>query len=213
MRAAMRGIRRTLGTSPDRKTPATAGLVMEMLKRCPPTLAGKRDRALLALGFAGAFRRSELVALTVADLVEALDGYRVVIRKSKGDQEVQGQEIAIAARLPATAGGGGADMADSGREQYGPGVPPGAEGREGAADGVAGSPGAAIVKVYAERAGLDPADFGGHSLRSGFLTSAAEAAGASVFKMLEVSRHNSYGHAARLRADLFREHAAGAAVL
>ena len=82
-------------------------------------------------------------------------------------------------------------MADSGREQYGPpGVPPGAEGREGAADGVAGSPGAAIVKVYAERAGLDPADFGGHSLRSGFLTSAAEA-GASVFKMLEVSRHKS----------------------
>jgi hypothetical protein len=43
---------------------------------------------------------------------------------------------------------------------------------------------------YAERTGLDPAVFAGHSLRSGFLTSAAEA-GASVFKMMEVSRHKS----------------------
>jgi site-specific recombinase XerD len=49
---------------------------------------------------------------------------------------------------------------------------------------------AQVVKAYAERAGLDPAQFAGHSLRSGFLTSAAEA-GASVFKMMEVSRHKS----------------------
>ena len=49
-----------------------------MLKHCPPTLTGKRDRALLALGFAGAFRRSELVALQVADLVEMPDGLRVL---------------------------------------------------------------------------------------------------------------------------------------
>jgi integrase len=70
---------------------------MEMLKHCPDTLAGKRDRALIALGFAGAFRRSELCALEVADLVEAPDGYRVLIRRSKTDQEGQGQEIAIPA--------------------------------------------------------------------------------------------------------------------
>jgi hypothetical protein len=50
---------------------------------------------LIALGFAGAFRWSELVALTVADLVEVPDGYRVLIRRSKTDQEGQGQEIAI----------------------------------------------------------------------------------------------------------------------
>ena len=49
---------------------------------------------------------------------------------------------------------------------------------------------AAIVKAYAERAGLDPVQFAGHSLRSGFLTSAADA-GASMFKMMEVSRHKS----------------------
>ena len=49
---------------------------------------------------------------------------------------------------------------------------------------------AQIVKHYAERAGLDPAAFAGQSLRSGFLTSAAEA-GASVLRMMEVSRHKS----------------------
>ena len=66
-----------------------------MLALCPDTLIGKRDRALLALGFAGAFRRSELCALEVADLAEMPDGLRVLIRRSKTDQEGQGQEVAI----------------------------------------------------------------------------------------------------------------------
>ena len=50
---------------------------------------------LLALGFAGAFRRAELVALEAADLLEVADGLRVVIRHSKTDREGQGQEVAI----------------------------------------------------------------------------------------------------------------------
>jgi hypothetical protein len=47
------------------------------------------------LGFAGAFRRSELVALDVADLQETDDGFRVLIRRSKTDQEGHGETIAI----------------------------------------------------------------------------------------------------------------------
>jgi site-specific recombinase XerD len=47
-----------------------------------------------------------------------------------------------------------------------------------------------IVKTYAENAGFDPAVFSGHSLRAGFLTSAA-GNGASIFKMMDVSRHKS----------------------
>ena len=47
-----------------------------------------------------------------------------------------------------------------------------------------------IVKARAQRAGLDPKLFAGHSLRSGFLTSAA-ARGASIFKMADQSRHKS----------------------
>jgi integrase len=66
-----------------------------MLALCPDTLIGKRDRALLALGFAGAFRRSELCALQVDDLTEVPDGLRILIRRSKTDQEGQGAEVAI----------------------------------------------------------------------------------------------------------------------
>jgi integrase len=66
-----------------------------MLTLCPNTVIGKRDRALLALGFASAMRRSELVALRVKDLTEVPDGLRVMIRRSKTDQEAQGQEVAI----------------------------------------------------------------------------------------------------------------------
>jgi len=49
---------------------------------------------------------------------------------------------------------------------------------------------AQVVKDAAERAGLDPTAFAGHSLRRGFITSAAKA-GASIFKMMDVSRHKS----------------------
>jgi site-specific recombinase XerD len=51
-----------------------------MLALCPDTLIGKRDRALLALGFAGAFRRSELVALQLEDLAGTPGGLRVAVR-------------------------------------------------------------------------------------------------------------------------------------
>jgi site-specific recombinase XerD len=67
---------------------------------------------------------------------------------------------------------------------------------------------AEIVKVHARRAGLDPKLFAGHSLRSGFLTSAA-ARGASIFKMADQSRHTSMD---TLRgyvrdAEIFKHHA------
>jgi integrase len=70
-----------------------------------------------------------------------------------------------------------------------------------------------IVKAYAERVGLDPALFAGHSMRSGFLTSAAKR-GASIFKMMDQSRHRSVE---TLRgfvrdAEIFKEHA-GAGLL
>ena len=59
------------------------------------SLAAIRDRALLLLGFAGAFRRSELVALDIADVDECPEGLRITIRKSKTDQDGAGQVIAI----------------------------------------------------------------------------------------------------------------------
>ena len=140
-------------------------------------------------------------------------GSGVLIRRSKGDQEGLGQEVAIPrgyrlrpveavqtwlAAAEISAGPVFRPVLKGGRLQDAPLSPFSA---------------AQIVKHYAERAGLDPAAYAGHSLRSGFLTSAAES-GASIWKMTEVSRHKSVdvlrGYVRR--ADLFKEHA-GAAFL
>ena len=93
--AVLRGIRRSLGVAKAAKAPATAAIVRRMLDGCGDRLIDIRDRALLAFGLASTMRRSELVALQVEDLTETPDGLRVLIRRSKGDQEGQGQEIAI----------------------------------------------------------------------------------------------------------------------
>ena len=95
VKAAMKGIRRREGAAPDRKAPATAERIAAMVQGIPTTPSGLRDRALILLGFAGAFRRSELVALQVEDLTATPDGYRIQIRSSKTDQEGHGHEIAV----------------------------------------------------------------------------------------------------------------------
>ncbi len=208
VKAVMRGIRRTIGAAKSKKAPATADLLGPMLDLCPDTIRGARDRALLALGFAGAFRRSELVALTVEDITEGADGFRVVIRHSKTDQEAHGQEIAILAGAQLRPVQAVRAWLQAAQITDGPVFRAVSKGGKVSREPLTDRSVANIVKVYALRVGLDPADFAGHSLRAGFLTSAAEH-GASVFKMMEVSRHKSVD---TLRgyvrsADLFKDHA------
>src|SRR5258708_5562333 len=95
VKATLRGIRRAIGAAPGRKAPAVAEVMRDMARIAPLNLKGLRDRALLLMGFSGAFRRSELVALDVADLEETSEGLRVTIRRSKTDQEGVGATIAI----------------------------------------------------------------------------------------------------------------------
>jgi site-specific recombinase XerD len=96
VKATMRGIRRTHGSARVRKAPAVASKMLGMVATAPGNLAGMRDRALLLIGFGGALRRSELVALDVADVAETETGLWVTIRHSKTDQEGEGATIAIA---------------------------------------------------------------------------------------------------------------------
>jgi integrase len=95
VRATLRGIRRSTGTAKVRKAPILAETARAMAQAAPDGLKGLGDRALLLVGFAGAFRRSELVALDVTDLEETEEGMRVAIRRSKTDQEGKGEIIAI----------------------------------------------------------------------------------------------------------------------
>src|SRR6202165_2706931 len=85
VKATMRGIRRTFGGARNKKAPAVAAKMLGMVATVPEGLAGQRDRALLLLGFAGAFRRSELVALDVSDIAETETGLLVTLRRGKTD--------------------------------------------------------------------------------------------------------------------------------
>jgi site-specific recombinase XerD len=171
-------------------------------------MIGLRDHALLALGFAGAFRRSELVALRVEDLTECPDGYQVLIRRSKTDQTGEGHEIVIPRGLRIRP----VETVQTWLQAAGvsEGLLLRAVHRSGQVRpwGLRGPDVALIVKQRAAQAGLDPAEFSGHSLRAGFVTSAAET-GASILKIQEVSRHKSVDVLSSYvrRVDMFKDHA------
>ena len=207
----MRGIRRLSTRGVVKKEAAVDEQIKKMVDTCDlATYQGLRDRALLLLGFAGAFRRSELVALDVAHLKLSEDGFIVTIARSKTDQEGQGHTIAIprvpdSPYCPVRAA---LDwMASAGIEQ-------GAlfrrirKGNSLTAERLTDQSVARVIKKLAARAGLLASQYAGHSLRSGVLTSAAEAR-ASIFKMQAQSRHKSLDVlSGYVRAhELFEDHA------
>jgi integrase len=144
-----------------------------MLALCPDTLIGKRDRALLALGFAGAFRRSELCALQVDELVEVPDGLRILIRRSKTDRKGRGAEVAIARGYRLRPVEAVQTWLAAAEITAGPVFRAAARGGRVSDAALVAASAARIVKLYARRVGLDAATYSGHSLRSGFLTSVA----------------------------------------
>jgi site-specific recombinase XerD len=213
VKATVNGIRRTVGAAPVRKAPATADKVVAMAALADADLKGLRDRAILLLGFAGAFRRSELVALDVGDLEFCESGMRVHIRRSKTDQEGAGHTIAIMSGSIACPVRAVRAWLEASKIAAGPLFRPIGKGGRIGTERLADHSVVLVVKASASRIGLDPKLFAGHSLRSGFLTSAA-GRGASIFKMMDVSRHRSMD---TLRgyvrdAELFRDHA-GAGLL
>ena len=200
----MRGIRRAWQRPPAQKTPAIDEEVKRMVDAAEPqTMMGLRDRALLLLGFAGALRRSELVARP--------QGLAVLIASSKTDQEGEGAVIAI----PRVRHSLYCPVQTVLDWQFVAGITTGPllrrlnrGGRVGrsrlTAQGVA-----LIIKRLAAKVGLDAERYSGHSLRSGFLTSAARAR-ASIFKMAAQSRHKSLdGLRAYVRSEEpFKDHPA-----
>ena len=187
VKATLRGIRRRVGVATKGKSPLTADLIAKVVRKCPATLAGKRDRALIVLGFAAALRRSELVGLSVSDVEYAVDGLFIHIGRSKTDQEGAGARIAVLAGAKLRP----AEALDEWLTAAGikDGALFRAVSRNGRLGGALSDHAAAIVvKRAASRARLDPALFSGHSLRAGFVTSALEG-GADLFRVMDVTRH------------------------
>lgn len=191
VREIVRGIRRTVGTAQDGATPLSLGDLRRIIARLPDTVTGVRDRAVLLVGFAGALRRSELVGLNACDVEERAEGLILQLRRSKSDQEGAGRQVAL----------------PYGRErdtcpvralrdwQATGGVTEGALFRSVDRHGNVGSRLSGrgvtlIVQRTALAAHLEPARRSGHSLRSGFATTAA-ANGASERRIAVQTGHRS----------------------
>ena len=211
VRAVLRGIRRTMGTMPAAKTPVLIEDVRAMMANLPDRLLGVRDRALLLVGFAGAFRRSELVSLNVRDLKFNNDGLTVTLRRSKTDQEASGRKVGLPyGSSPETCPVRSlrAWLEASGIEA-GPVFRPINRHGQIRPTRLSDRAVALIVKRAAEAAGKDPAEFAGHSLRSGLATAAA-IGGASERAIMNQTGHRSTAMVRRYIRDgsLFRENAA-----
>ena len=192
VRNTLKGIKRTLGTAAVQKSPALTDDIRAMVDSTDLGLIGLRDRALILLGFAGAFRRSELVGLDVGDCAFGKDGLTITLRRSKTDQEGQGRKIGIPygsnpetcpvrvlqtwlEQAGLTSGPLFLSMSRYGKIQ---------QGR------LSGIDVARVVKKLALRSGLDAAKYAGHSLRAGHATSAA-ASGATERSIMNQTGHRS----------------------
>lgn len=207
--AIIKGIRRTIGVAPRQKAPATADVIHAILAHIPrDTLQGKRDRALLLLGFAGAFRRSELVGIEVEDLTFNDKGVDVFLGRSKTDQEGKGQSVAILNGTALQAVLRLREWLDAVGITSGPIFRRISRGDKMMTDGLTAQSVALIIKRYADMAGLDVAKLSGHSLRAGFITSAADNR-ASISRIMEVSRHRDPRSVETYvrRADRYSDHA------
>jgi integrase len=182
-----------------------------MLEAMGSRLKDVRDRALLLLGFAGGFRRSELIGLNCDDMVPVRQGLEVSLRRTKTDQNGAGRKIGIPY-------GRGRWCPVVALEQWlsACGVTEGALFRpidRHQRIGIKRLSDEAVCLVVRERvraAGIDPKGYSGHSLRAGLATSAAQA-GVSSWKIRQQTGHASDAMLARYVRDgeLFTGNAAG----
>jgi site-specific recombinase XerC len=176
VRTVWEGIRRTHGAAQRCAAPLTGDAVRAVVAALPlGTLRSARDRALVLVGFGGAFRRSELVALNVEDLAfDPARGVVVRVRRSKTDQTAEGADVAIPfGSQPEVCAVRALEAwrVASGVEE---GALFRAVDRHGRVGGrLDGRDVARTLKELAARAGLAPALVSGHSLRAGLATTAA----------------------------------------
>ncbi|MFH1568984.1 MAG: tyrosine-type recombinase/integrase [Gemmatimonadota bacterium] len=179
----LEGIRRTVGEAQRQAAPLGPAELQRALERdgvvpgATVTLRQLRDRALLLVGFGAALRRSELVALEVADLDFSAEGMTLAIRRSKTDQTAKGAQVAVhAGQRPTTC------PVRAVRDWLGAAkIIEGPVFRQIRSNGTLGPEAltaqmvSIVVKHAAVSAGLDPAGYSGHSLRAGLATTAAQA--------------------------------------
>jgi integrase len=211
VKAVLRGIKRNSARPQKQAKALLRDDLLLVLDSIGGDLKDARDKALLLVGFAGGFRRSELAGLDVEDIEPVRQGIIIHLRRSKTDQDGTGRKIGVpfgrTRHCPVTA-------VEEWRTRSG--IAEGALFRPVDRHGVVGSQrlsGEAVSLVIKERvsaAGFDPSSYSGHSLRAGLATSAAQS-GASAWKIRQQTGHASDAMLVRYIRDgeLFTENVAG----
>jgi len=207
----LKGIRRTIGTAQHGKAPLLSADIRRIITARREDLLGLRDAALVLVGFAGGFRRSELAGIHIYDLKFSVDGVVVSVRKSKTDQEGAGREVGLpfgasqetcpvrALRQWLDTAGIREGPVFRAVQRYGH------VSRRGLHRDSIGK----LLKRAAGRAGLKVEELGGHSLRAGCVTQAAMN-GVREFVIMKQTGHKTVTTLRRYirSGEIFRENAA-----
>ena len=194
----LHGIKRTLGSRQKAKKPILINDLKLIIKAIDQDKI--RDKALILLGFAGGFRRSELVSILYEDVEFVQEGVKILIKRSKTDQSGEGTIKAI-------------PYFDN--QEFCPVITLKnylnqklSKNTEDKVFEISDKSVALIIKKYAQKAGLDSSRYAGHSLRSGFATTAAEF-GAEERNIMAMTGHKTTQMVRRYiqEANLFKNNA------
>ena len=194
----LHGIKRTLGSRQKSKKPILINDLKLIIKAIDEDK--KRDKAIILIGFAGGFRRSELVNIIDEDIEFVPEGVKILIKRSKTDQSGEG----IIKAIPYFE-----------NKEYCPVIALKNYLNSKSKDknynkifNLSDKSVALIIKKYAEKAGLDASKYSGHSLRSGFATTAAEF-GAEERNIMAMTGHKTTQMVRRYiqEANLFKNNA------
>ena len=194
----LHGIKRTLGSRQKAKKPILINDLKLIIKAIDEEKL--RDKALILIGFAGGFRRSELVNINYEDIEFVTEGVKILIKRSKTDQSGEGiikaipyfdnQEFCPVITLKKYMELGFKERSND------------------KIFDISDKSVALIIKKYAKKAGLDDSRYAGHSLRSGFATTAAEF-GAEERNIMAMTGHKTTQMVRRYihEANLFKNNA------
>lgn len=192
IRELLSGMRRTHGVAAHGKEALLSDDLRAMMRQFGDSLGDLRDRALLLIGFTGAFRRSELVGIQVEDCQPVPEGLVIQLRRGKSDQEGQGRDVPIPFGSRPETCAVSALRAWLERVPFHSGPVFRGINRHGRISERALTPTAValLVKKRVRVGGLDPQIYSGHSLRAGFATSAA-LGGAPEWAIMKQTGHRS----------------------
>jgi integrase len=207
----LKGIRRTIGTAQHGKDPLLSADIRRIVAARRQGLIGVRDSAIVLVGFAGGFRRSELAFINICDLKFSADGVVGSVRKSKTDQEGAGREVG----LPFGTSQDTCPVRSLRQWLAASGISDGpvfrSVGRYGhvARRGLHKDSIGKLLKRAAMRAGLQVDELSGHSLRAGCVTQAAMN-GVREFVIMRQTGHKTVATLRRYirSGEIFRENAA-----